>query len=66
MKGPLKNHGRLNMLPQDKIDNLVKLGEKTLIDYVFISCLIDAGASGWQYSYEDKIWTRSEGLAVAA
>jgi len=36
------------MLPEDKIQILAKMGDKTLIDWVFVSCLIDAGASGWQ------------------
>jgi len=47
-------HGRLGHLPDALKKKVVAKGPKTLMDYVFVSCLVDAGSAQWKYTFEGK------------
>lgn len=69
--GPIPIHGRLNHLRLPGFDGASiakhECGE-TLIDFVFVSVLLDAGAgAAWRFFDDDAgVTSRSEGLAVAS
>lgn len=56
----------MNHLPLKYLHTIEELGLKGIIDFVVISCLLDAGAGNWKYTYENKTYDRSEGLAIAS
>ncbi len=65
--GNLPYHGRINHINAGGVNRIAGLPAEDLLDLVFISVLVDAGAGpDWKFTENGKEYTRSEGLAVAS
>ncbi len=60
-------HGRINHINAGGVKRTEGLSAEDLLDLVFISVLVDAGAGpDWKFNENGTEYTRSEGLAVAS
>ncbi|MCB9091530.1 MAG: DUF1688 family protein [Halobacteriovoraceae bacterium] len=67
-KGNIPYHGRINHLNAGSTQRTRQLpDQKTLMDLIFVSTLVDAGTGNkWSFQENDRTFEKSEGLAVAS
>ena len=68
---PVPYHSRLRHFPEEIVSAINHpdplISGRRYFDLVTVSVLLDAGAGhSWKYTYEGKVYTRSEGLGVAS
>ncbi|MEQ9641145.1 MAG: DUF1688 family protein [Alphaproteobacteria bacterium] len=52
---------------EEALDNDIRVQARRRFDLAVVSVLLDAGAGDvWQYKYQDRVFARSEGLAIAS